>query len=74
MTDKKETVKEKEERYIGAEGTVVFSGVAFNVRCLGYKESYGNKRWLVAPLSGRGSLWTEQDPFRPEPITIAGDK
>lgn len=68
------------EKYVDKEGSVTLNGtnringIAFNVRILDYKEAYGKKRWLVAPLSGKGTAWVEQDPIHPEPIVIEDDK
>ena len=46
-------------RDVGREGTLTVNGLAFRVRVLDAKFSYGRRRWLVEPLSGGGASWTE---------------
>lgn len=67
-------LEKNKEDFVGKEGSVVWEGMAVNVRIIDYTEGYGKKRWLVTPLSGRGSKWIEQNPLKPEPIVIYGDK
>ncbi len=55
---------------IGRKGTVVMGGLSVNVEVLDFKNSYGQDRWLVTPLSGNGQVWVESvilDPIAPSP-------
>ena len=58
-------MKDLIEKYVDKEGSVLLGGMRVNVRCIDVKESYGKMRWLVAPLSGMGQAWVEQDPLLP---------
>lgn len=63
-------MKDEIEKYIDKEGAITFHGMRVMVRCIDYKKSYGKERWLVAPISGTGTSWTEQNPFKPDPIDL----
>ncbi len=53
------------QKYVDKQGSVLIGGMRVNVRIIDVKESYGKQRWLVAPLSGMGQAWVEQDPLLP---------
>lgn len=53
------TRKEALDKYIGKHGTIALDKLVIEVEILDFKNSYGNNRFLVAPVSGSGQSWVE---------------
>ncbi len=47
-------------KIIGKAAFIKLSGIQVNVNVIDYKNSYGKDRWLVEPLSGKGTMWVEE--------------
>lgn len=56
--DKVAKVGQKGKFVVKATGGLV---MVVEVEIVDYKNSYGNDRWLVKPVAGKGQVWTEQN-------------
>lgn len=47
--------------YIGAQGTIVIDKLHVQVKIIDAKTSYGQDRFLVTPIYGKGEQWVVAD-------------
>lgn len=45
---------------VGKNAYVIIGKVKFEVLVKDIKNSYGKTRYLIAPIAGRGEMWTEK--------------
>lgn len=48
------------QKYIGKKGIMKVNGLEIDVKIIDAKFSYGNYRYLVTPVSGKGEVWIEK--------------
>ncbi len=58
----RESRKNKLEKYlknIGKTGTIILESLSIKVRIIDFKQSFGNYRYKVEPISGTGNIWVQ---------------
>lgn len=53
-------MKELWDKYLNKRGSIVVGALTFDVVVKNVKISYGNLRFLVTPVMGRGEAWVEK--------------
>lgn len=53
-------MKELIAKYVGKKGTILVGGLTVEVNILDVKVSYGQERYRVSPVTGKGFVWVEK--------------
>ncbi len=53
-------MKKEIEESVGKKATITVNGLIVDVKILAVKNSYGNIRYLITPVSGKGEVWVEK--------------
>lgn len=53
-------MKKEIQEFVGKDATIEVNGLTVNVKILDVKNSYGNIRYQITPVSGSGETWTEK--------------
>lgn len=46
-------------QYVGKFGVISLGGLEIDVAIMDVKQSYGKSRFLVSPVTGKGTIWVE---------------
>lgn len=53
-------MKELIEKYVGKKGTIFVGGLVVEVNIIDVKKAYGQERFKVSPVAGKGEVWVEK--------------